>query len=108
MLVSGQATSYASAINDHGGNESTLLALYNTMYHWGAIVVPTGYTNSAFSQAGGNPYGTAHPSHAGLPVDAALEAAREQGRRLARFGAAIAAARQASWPTPRGVAQQAG
>lgn len=93
-------TAFTSAINTHGGNESTLLALYNTMYHWGAIVVPTGYTDAAFSQAGGNPYGTAHPSHAGLPVDTALGAAREQGRRLARYGAAIASAREASWPTP--------
>lgn len=25
-----------SAINPHGGQEATLLALYNTMYHWGS------------------------------------------------------------------------
>ena len=78
------ATAFTSAINPHGGNESTLLALYNTMHHWGAIVVAPGYTHEAFSAAGGNPYGVAHPSGSGLPQDAALTAARHQGMRLAR------------------------
>jgi NAD(P)H dehydrogenase (quinone) len=86
-------TGFTSAINAHGGNESTLLALYNTMYHWGVIIVPTGYTHGAFSTAGGNPYGTAHPSQAGLPGDSALSAAREQGRRLVYIGSALTTAR---------------
>lgn len=79
------ATAFTSAINRHGGNEATLLALYNTMYHWGAIVVTPGYTHAAFSAAGGNPYGTSHPSGTGLPDEAALTAARHQGERLARI-----------------------
>ncbi len=83
-LANKAATGFTSAINTHGGNESTLLALYNTMYHWGAIVVPTGYTHDAFTAAGGNPYGTAHPSGSGAPGPAALIAARQQGARLAR------------------------
>jgi NAD(P)H dehydrogenase (quinone) len=83
------ATGFTSAINNHGGNESTLLALYNTMYHWGAIVVPTGYTHPAFSAAGGNPYGTAHASGAGGPGEEALTAARQQGARLARIAALV-------------------
>src|SRR3954470_1789233 len=78
-------TGFTSAINRHGGNESTLLALYNTMHHWGAIIVPPGYTHAAFSAAGGNPYGIAHPSGDGLPGEPALEAARRQGERLARI-----------------------
>jgi NAD(P)H dehydrogenase (quinone) len=28
------ATGFTSASNAHGGNESTLLALYNTLHHW--------------------------------------------------------------------------
>lgn len=84
------ATGFTSAINRHGGNESTLLALYNTMYHWGAIVVTPGYTHQAFSAAGGNPYGTAHPSGEGQPSEEAMEAARRQGERLARIAARIA------------------
>jgi NAD(P)H dehydrogenase (quinone) len=79
------ATAFTSAINRHGGNESTLLALYNTMYHWGSIVVAPGYTDDAFSAAGGNPYGTAHPSSAGPPSTEVRAAARRQGARLARI-----------------------
>jgi NAD(P)H dehydrogenase (quinone) len=83
------ATAFTSAINRHGGNESTLLALYNSMHHWGAILVPPGYTFEAVGAAGGNPYGTAHPSGGGPPQQAALEAARHQGARLARVAALL-------------------
>jgi NAD(P)H dehydrogenase (quinone) len=86
-------TGFTSAINTHGGNESTLLALYNTMYHWGAVVVPPGYTDATIGAAGGNPYGTAFPSGGGQPDDAALAAARYQGSRLVRIGSAVATAR---------------
>ena len=48
---------FTSAQNPHGGQESTLLALYNTFYHWGSIIVPTGYTDEAVFANGGNPYG---------------------------------------------------
>jgi NAD(P)H dehydrogenase (quinone) len=47
-----------SAQNPHGGQEATILSLYTTMYHWGAIVVAPGYTDQALFAAGGNPYGT--------------------------------------------------
>ena len=47
-----------SAQNAHGGQEQTLLSLYTTMYHWGALVVTPGYTDEAVFRAGGNPYGT--------------------------------------------------
>lgn len=46
-----------SASNVHGGQESTLLSLYKTMFHWGAIVAAPGYTDEAIFSAGGNPYG---------------------------------------------------
>lgn len=88
-LADKAVTGFTSAINAHGGNESTLLALYNTMYHWGALIVPPGYTNPVVSDAGGNPYGTAHRSGTGAPGDAALQAARYQGARLTRFAACI-------------------
>jgi NAD(P)H dehydrogenase (quinone) len=83
-LADKPATGFTSAINQHGGNESTLLALYNIMYHWGAIVVAPGYTDSAFTDAGGNPYGTSHHSASGPPTEAARTAARQQGQRLVR------------------------
>lgn len=48
----------SSAQNPHGGQEATILSLYTVMCHWGAIIVPPGYTDSAIFGAGGNPYGT--------------------------------------------------
>jgi NAD(P)H dehydrogenase (quinone) len=84
-LADKPATAFTSAINRHGGNESTLLAVYNSMHHWGAIVVPPGYTRDAFTAAGGNPYGVAHASGGGPPGDDVVAAARQQGERLARI-----------------------
>ncbi|MCX5199915.1 NAD(P)H:quinone oxidoreductase [Streptomyces sp. NBC_00237] len=76
-------TGFVSTSNPHGGNESTLLALYNTMYHWGTLIVPPGFTSPAVSAAGGNPYGTTFVSRGGEPGAETLEAARYQGERLA-------------------------
>ena len=87
------ATGFTGAGNPHGGQESTLLALYNTMHHWGAIVVAPGYTDQSVYAAGGNPYGTSHTANEGLPNDAELAAARYQGRRLTRVATALAAHR---------------
>src|SRR5699024_8783174 len=47
-----------SAQNPHGGQEATLLSLYTTMMHWGAIIATPGYTDPVIFGAGGNPYGT--------------------------------------------------
>lgn len=81
------ATSFTSAQNTHGGLESTILAINNTFYHWGAIIVPPGYTSEAVFEAGGNPYGASFPSAGGTSsvAKAALAAARHQGARLAEF-----------------------
>lgn len=81
------ATSFVSAQNTHGGLESTILALNNTFYHWGSIIVPPGYTSEAVFEAGGNPYGASYPSAGAATgvADAALAAARHQGARLAEF-----------------------
>ncbi|MEX0646502.1 MAG: NAD(P)H:quinone oxidoreductase [Balneolaceae bacterium] len=57
-LVNKVASGMTSAINVHGGQEQTLLALYATLYHWGMIVVTPGYTDDSLYGAGGNPYGT--------------------------------------------------
>jgi NAD(P)H dehydrogenase (quinone) len=57
-LANKVATSFTSSANRHGGQESTLLALNNTFYHWGSLIVPPGYTNPVLYEAGGNPYGT--------------------------------------------------
>lgn len=51
-------SAFTSAQNPHGGQEQTLLSLYTTMHHWGALVVSPGYTDGSVFKAGGNPYGT--------------------------------------------------
>jgi NAD(P)H dehydrogenase (quinone) len=38
------ATSFTSSYAPHGGQESTILALNNTLYHWGMLILPLGYT----------------------------------------------------------------
>ncbi|UII24813.1 NAD(P)H:quinone oxidoreductase [Fulvivirga maritima] len=57
-LINKVVTGMTSAMNTHGGQEATLLSLYTTMYHWGAIVAAPGYTDEVLYAAGGNPYGT--------------------------------------------------
>jgi NAD(P)H dehydrogenase (quinone) len=85
VLADKAVTSFTSAVNRHGGNEATLLSLNNVFYHWGAIIVPVGYTDPLLYRAGGNPYGTSFATGPGgdRPDAAALDAARYQGRRLA-------------------------
>jgi NAD(P)H dehydrogenase (quinone) len=77
-----------SAQNTHGGQESTILGLYTTMMHWGAIIVPPGYTDPILYKAGGNPYGMS--VNAGSITDDQKEAIRYQARRLVEFAAKIA------------------
>jgi NAD(P)H dehydrogenase (quinone) len=90
-LADKAATSFTSAANAHGGMESTILALNNVYYHWGAIIVPPGYTDERLYAAGGNPYGTsfAEGQDGADPDEPALTAARIQGRRLARVAQAL-------------------
>ena len=51
-------TAFTSSQTTHGGQESTILALNNTLYHWGVLILPLGYTVHEVFAAGGNPYGT--------------------------------------------------
>lgn len=57
-LVNKVVSAMSSAQNPHGGQEATILSLYTTMYHWGAIVAAPGFTDQSIFAAGGNPYGT--------------------------------------------------
>ncbi|MGW4138381.1 flavodoxin domain-containing protein [Streptomyces mirabilis] len=68
----------------HGGQESTLLALYNSVHHLGGIIVTPGYTDPV-KFADGNPYGTSHVNGQGaIPVDDTARAtAVYQGKRVA-------------------------
>jgi NAD(P)H dehydrogenase (quinone) len=77
-LANKAAASFTSAMNSHGGIESTLLAINNVLYHWGCVIVPPGYTNEVVYPAGGNPYGASFASGSSDqgPDHAALAAAR--------------------------------
>jgi NAD(P)H dehydrogenase (quinone) len=94
-------TTFVSSAEQHGGQESTILSLTNVFYHWGAIIVPLGYTDDAVYAAGGNPYGTSWPAGfpSTMPDDVTLACARYQGGRLARFSAVLAADRAALAPS---------
>ena len=89
-------TSFTASMTTHGGQESTILALNNTLYHWGMLILPLGYTVSEVFAAGGNPYGASFTSGKSVegPDAKALAAAGYQGQRLACYASVIAAARE--------------
>lgn len=77
-VVSGMA----SAGNPHGGQEATILSLYTSMYHWGAIVAAPGFTSPVLFAAGGNPYGTSvTQGQDGKMVEDVKEAVKHQAVR---------------------------
>jgi len=93
-LINKVATSFTSSQTDHGGQESTILALNNTFYHWGAIVLPLGYTVHEVFNGGGNPYGASYTSgtRVGQIDPHTVASAVAQGGRLARVSRVIASA----------------
>jgi len=80
------ASGFTSSQNAHGGQESTLLSLYNVFAHWGAIVVTPGYTDPVLFEAGGNPYGASSTEE---PNEQELAAARYLGHRVAEKAALL-------------------
>jgi NAD(P)H dehydrogenase (quinone) len=74
LLADKVYSGFTSSMTAHGGQESTLLALYNVIYHWGGILVPPGYTD-VLKFADGNPYGVSHVT--GPTNDAPLSDATE-------------------------------
>lgn len=89
VLANKAVTSFSGAMNPHGGQESTILALNNVFYHWGAIIVSVGYTDQSIYAAGGNPYGTSNTANQDGVSDAVLKAAFYQGARVARIADAL-------------------
>jgi NAD(P)H dehydrogenase (quinone) len=71
-----------SAGNPHGGQETTLQTLYVTAMHWGAILVPPGYTDPAIFASGGNPYGASVTATGEGLGDEIAASIRHQARRL--------------------------
>ena len=75
-------TAMTSAMNAHGGQETTLQTFYFTAAHWGCIVVPPGYTDPSISKAGGNPYGASVTTGGEGLTDDVEAAIKHQARRL--------------------------
>ncbi len=95
-LVNKITSGFTSSATSHGGQEATLLALYNTFYHWSSITVAPGFADP-IQFAAGNPYGTSWTSQNGTvkPDDTALAGARFQGKRVAEVTAQFLAGKSA-------------
>ena len=82
-------TAFTSASTQHGGLESTILAMNNIFYHWGALIMPLGYPDEQVRKYSGNPYGASHyASSRNAENTSHMAAAFTQGKRLAHVLAA--------------------
>lgn len=91
-LVNKVGAAFTSVATGHGGHETTLWSIMTPMANLGLIIVPPGYTDTVMF-AGGSPYGATATTGAGAPNDAALAAARHEGKRVAEVTGWITHAR---------------
>jgi NAD(P)H dehydrogenase (quinone) len=93
-LVGKAGSAFAGSGQPHGGNESTVISLWNPLAHLGFIIVPTGYADGVMFAGAGSPYGASvisgHPP-AG-PAEAELAVARFQGKRVTQVAKKLIAA----------------
>lgn len=93
-LVGKAGSAFAGSSQMHGGNESTVISLWNPLAHLGFIIVPTGYADPVMFAGAGSPYGasviSSHPP-AG-PTEAEIAVARFQGKRVAQVAKKLSAA----------------
>ncbi len=93
-LVDKVGSAFTSTSTTHGGNESTIISVYNPMAHLGLIIVPLGYGDPVMFRAG-TPYGASNvsgPDSDKPPTEDDLAVARYQGRRVVRIARALKAA----------------
>jgi NAD(P)H dehydrogenase (quinone) len=80
-------SAFGGSATSHGGNESTIISLYNPMAHLGLIIVPTGFADAAMFKGAGTPYGASvvsgNPPAGPSPEE--LDVARYQGRRVTQI-----------------------
>ena len=90
LLADKVYSGFTATSTKHGGQESTLLALYNTIHHFGGIIASPGYTDGS-KFVDGNPYGTSHVSANGEnPVDDITRtAATVQAKRVVKIAQAL-------------------
>lgn len=89
-LVGKAGSAFSSTGTLHGGNESTIITMYNFMAHLGLIIVPLGYGDPAMFAAG-TPYGASSVSgqNSAPPTPQDLAVAQYQGRRVAQVAKAL-------------------
>lgn len=89
-LVGKAGSAFTSTSTPHGGNESTILTMYNFMAHLGLIIVPLGYADPLVYRAG-TPYGASSVSGqtSTPPTADDLKVARFQGCRVANVAQAL-------------------
>ncbi|MEV4759521.1 NAD(P)H:quinone oxidoreductase [Micromonospora sp. NPDC049559] len=89
-LVNKVFAAFCSTATAHGGQEATLLSLFNVFYHWGGLVVVPGYVEPSQFVAG-NPYGASHTSNNGEvpPDETALAATALTTRRAVEIATAL-------------------
>ena len=105
-LVDKVATAFTSSQTAHGGQETTILALNNTLYHWGMLILPSATRFARYCRLSAICTGSSFVSGHTVtgPDEPALALARYQGQRLARYAAVIAEARRAEafdFPRPK-------
>ena len=90
LLADKVYSGFVSSATKHGGQESTLLALYNTIHHFGGIIVSPGYTDGS-KFVDGNPYGTSHVDGQGQVKvdDVTRTAAAVQAKRVVSVARAL-------------------
>jgi NAD(P)H dehydrogenase (quinone) len=91
-LVGKAGSAFTSTATEHGGNESTILSMYNFMAHLGFIIVPLGYGDPIMFTAG-TPYGASSVSgqNSAPPSAQDISVAHYQGRRVAQVAKALKA-----------------
>ncbi|GAA4560834.1 NAD(P)H:quinone oxidoreductase [Planotetraspora kaengkrachanensis] len=95
-LINKIGSSFTSSGTRHGGQETTIVALNNTFYHWGSIIVPPGYADPIQFQMG-NPYGASHTSNNAEipPGEVELAAMEFQTRRVVEITGTFKRGREA-------------
>ncbi|MFP4600504.1 MAG: NAD(P)H:quinone oxidoreductase type IV [Persicimonas sp.] len=89
-LADKPVSAMTSAMNTHGGQETTLQTMYYTFMHWGSILVPPGYTDESIGESGGNPYGVSVTAGGEGVTDEKLAAIDHQTTRLVEMAEKLA------------------
>ncbi len=98
-LAGKPAAVFSSSQTLHGGQESTLLTMALPLIHHGMLLVGIPFTERSLNETrtGGTPYGATHVAGAaprpGALSGEEIELARALGKRVAEFGALLAAGR---------------